>query len=380
MADNVRDGRHAATGLGRPLSDEVALGTYSHPVLSPHMTKSLRRLGALGALGSVAIVGCSSGAPTATPSSSTTGSPSASASVSPSPTAVTNASPFSGRAGGAGKQVLIVKIDNTRPAQPHVGLRQADVVYIEEVEGGLTRIAAVFATTLPRVVGPIRSARITDIQLFAQYGRPAFAYSGAQHKLKPALAAAPFYDVSEDAGGRGYFRDHSRFAPYNLMGRSAQLLARAPKASTASDIGFVFSTDVPGGGRAGTTMRATWPSSSAGFVWVPSTKTYKVSLNGRPARASEGGGQYATTVVVQYVKEKNSGYGDKFGEKTPLSVTTGTGKGWVLRGGQAWPVTWSRPSLSVGTRYLGANGQPVPFGVGQVWVLLVNKKSPISVR
>lgn len=276
--------------------------------------------------------------------------------------------------------MLIVKIDNTRPAQPHIGLRSADVVYIEEVEGGLTRIAAVFATSMPPVVGPVRSARITDISLVAQYGRPAFAYSGAQRKLKPALAAASFYDVSDDAGGKGYYRDHSRRAPYNLLGKPAVLLARAPKASSAADVGFVFSDVVPVGGRAATKMRAAWLSSSAGFAWNASKNAYQVSLNGRPARAAEGGGQYATTVVVQYVRVQDSGYGDKFGEKTPLSITTGAGKGAVLRGGKSWPVTWSRPAETSGTRFLGANGQPLPFGVGQVWVLLVNKKTPVSFR
>lgn len=273
-----------------------------------------------------------------------------------------------------------MKIDNTRPAQPHVGLRQADVVYIEQVESGLTRIAAVYSSALPPVVGPIRSARITDIALFAQYGRPAFAYSGAQSKLKPALRAAPFFDVSQDTGGRGYYRDRGRYAPYNLMGRPTVLLARAPRASTARDVGFVFATTAPAGGRAATKMRAAWPSSSAGFAWSPSRNAYRVSLNGRSARAAEGGGQYAKTVVVQYVKERDSGYGDKFGGRTPLSITTGTGSGVVLRNGKAWPITWTRPSLAAGTRFQGPDGQPLPFDVGQVWVLLVDKKSPVSFR
>ena len=343
--------------------------------------QTVRRICALGVLAALAVAGCSSQSSSPTAASSST---SVSSSTSPSPrvtgTVASDASPFSGRAGGAGKPVLIVKIDNTRPAQPHVGLRSADVVYIEEVEGGLTRIAAVFATSMPSVVGPVRSARVTDISLFAQYGGPAFAYSGAQLKLKPALAAASFYDVSDDAGGRGYYRDHSRNAPYNLMGKPAVLLARAPKASSAADVGFVFSDVVPVGGRAAAKMRAVWASSSVGFAWKASKRSYQVSLIGRPARAAEGGGQYATTVVVQYVRGQDSGYGDKFGAKTPLSVTTGAGKGWVLRDGKAWPVTWSRPTQTSGTRFLGADGQPVPFGVGQVWVLLVNKKAPVSFR
>lgn len=74
----------------------------------------------------------------------------------------------------------MVKIDDTPPAHPQAGLEDADVVYIEQVEGGLTRLAAVFSSNIPTVIGPVRSARISDIEILKQFGRVAFAYSGAQ--------------------------------------------------------------------------------------------------------------------------------------------------------------------------------------------------------
>lgn len=55
--------------------------------------------------------------------------------------------------------VLAVKIDNTSGARPRVGLTAADVVYVELVEGGLTRLLAIYASQLPAHVGPVRSAR-----------------------------------------------------------------------------------------------------------------------------------------------------------------------------------------------------------------------------
>ena len=48
----------------------------------------------------------------------------------------------------------------------------------------------------------MRSARITDIDLFAQYGKPAFGYSGAQQKMFPYIKAASIYDVSPYTGRR----------------------------------------------------------------------------------------------------------------------------------------------------------------------------------
>ena len=271
-----------------------------------------------------------------------------------------------------------MKFDNTTFAQPHAGLKDADIVYVEEVEYGLTRIAAVFSTTLPRIVGPVRSARISDIDLLAQFGKPAFAYSGSQHLLRPVIARASLYDVSGDLGPSGYFRDSNRRAPYNFMGKPALLLDRAPKASTAKDIGFVFSTTAPAGGKAIKSATAPYPASQAQFVWNPSAKSFDVRLNGKAARAAEGGTQHATTVVLQYVRQTDSGYHDKYSGHTPKLDTVGTGKAWVLRDGMAYPVTWSRPSPTGGTTFTGADGQVVAFAPGQVWVALVNNKSKVT--
>jgi hypothetical protein len=339
----------------------------------------------LAAATALALTACASPSGTAAPSTtsappetSSSPSPSASPSETADPGIPADASPFSGRAGGAGKPVLVVKFDNTTFAQPHSGLKDADIVYIEEVEWGLTRIAAVFSTTLPRTVGPVRSARISDIDLLAQFGRPAFAYSGSQHKLQPVLAKASIYDVSGDKGPAGYFRDHSRRGPYNFMGHPAALLARAPKASPAQDIDFVFSTQVPAGGRPVKAAVAPFPASQAKFVWDPKVGAFDVWLNKRPARATEGGTQHATTVVLQYVHQADSGFGDRYGGTTPKLDSVGTGKGWVLRDGRAYAVTWSRPEATGGTTFTGADGQVVAFAPGQVWVVLVNSTSKVA--
>jgi len=79
------------------------------------------------------------------------------------------------------------------------------------------------------------------------------------------------------------------------------------------------------------------------------------------------------------VKQYDSGFGDKFGGRTPKEETIGAGQGWVLRDGQAWKVTWSRPDALAPTQFVGADGQVVAFAPGQVWVVLVNKRTPVKV-
>ena len=56
-----------------------------------------------------------------------------------------------------------MKIDNTDSRSATAGRhRPADVVYEEVVEGNITRLLAIFNSTLPDQVGPIRSVRPTD--------------------------------------------------------------------------------------------------------------------------------------------------------------------------------------------------------------------------
>lgn len=305
-----------------------------------------------------------------TPTFSATRQPTPAATPSSSPV---RTSPFTGLPEVAPKPVLVVKLDNTRNAQPHAGLRSADIVFIEEVEYGMTRIAAVFAGNVPDRIGPVRSARITDIELLAQFGSPAFAFSGAQHKLWPALAEAPMIDISPNKGAEGYTRDFSRRAPYNYFLDGTVGLERAPDASVTRNLGWVFAEDVPSGGTPAVRARIEWSYASAGFNYDEASGLYHVRLNGVRARADEDGqGQNAATVVIQYVDQKQSVYFDKGGGNTPEAITVGAGKAVVMRDGRSWDVTWNRPDEQSGTIFTLPDGSPLPFKPGQTWIVLLD--------
>ncbi len=131
----------------------------------------------------------------------------------------------------AAKPVLVVKIDNAQPdrgqgARPQAGINQADVVFEEVVEGSVTRFASLFHSTDADPVGPIRSARTTDLLIMAPLNRPLFAWSGANANVAGQVRAAPLVDVGHDAASDVYYRDSSRPAPVQpvlLHGRVAGL-------------------------------------------------------------------------------------------------------------------------------------------------------------
>jgi len=267
--------------------------------------------------------------------------------------------------------VLAVKIDNIAAARPPTGLTSADIVYILPVEGGLSRILAVFSSHFPAVIGPVRSAREDDLELLAQFGRPAFAYSGATPHLLPFVQRSRIADLYS-GGVSGYFRDSRRIAPHNLYARTQQLLAQAPGASKARTIGFRFGAP-PAGGRATRSFPVSYPAATFTFNWSARDGSWLVSMDGKPARAAEGGQLSAPTVVIQHTKVRTSRFLEA-GSRPPYAETTGSGTAVVLRGGEAYNSRWSRPGPDSGTTFTTTSGQPMTFARGPVWIVLAAGK------
>jgi Protein of unknown function (DUF3048) N-terminal domain/Protein of unknown function (DUF3048) C-terminal domain len=281
--------------------------------------------------------------------------------------AVPLVSPFTGEPVSTLGPVLAVKIDNIVLARPQTGLTKADIVYLIPVEGGLSRFLAVFSSHFPPVIGPVRSAREDDLQLLRQFGTPAFAFSGAQPQLLPVVEHARIVDLYDGRVG-GYYRGPNRVAPYNLFASTKQLLAEAPHASRAHDIGFRFGR-APAGGQPAASYSVSYRAASFAFRWSAKQARWLVWMDGAPAASAEDGQLGAPTVVIQYTKVGTSSYREA-GKRPPYAATVGSGRAVVLRNGRSYAGHWSRPQADGGTTFTTAAGQPLTFARGQVWVVL----------
>jgi hypothetical protein len=299
------------------------------------------------------------------PSAAATHSPRPS--VTPAPPRGPLLDPFTGKPVKALGPVLAVKIDNIVNARPQTGLQSADIVYVIPVEGGLTRYMAVYSARVPPAVGPVRSARQSDLDLLRQFGRPAFAWSGATPHLVPFIERAPIVDLYALNAG-GYYRDQNRAAPYNLYANPGQLLAEAHGASKARDIGFRFGPQ-PGGGKGTASYSVKYPAASYTFRWSARDKRWLTWIDGAPAAATEGGQLGGSTVIIQYTEISTSRFLE-YGGRPPYAKSTGSGRAVILRDGKQYTVRWSRPDLESGTTYTLANGKRMLFAPGQVWVVL----------
>jgi hypothetical protein len=334
----------------------------------------------------ILLAGCSSGGGLST-LSSTSASSSASPSPSPSPlpSSTTPAPapapppepappappPVDALTGGAVNDgpVIAAKIDNTSSGIPHFGVTAADIVYVEQVEGGLTRLLGVFHTNLPTEVGAIRSVRTTDAELLPTFGIPALAFSGGGGVPLDAIHSTSTVAVEQEAGAGGFWRSNVASEPYNLHANLEQIVASTPGLSPARNIGFTFIAADPrvDAGPAASSLAVQFQAARVEFAFQDGT----YHLQGRGSDDAVGGQIVTDNVVFQNIDFQPDGEYDSVGSPSYISHTVGSGSFTLFRDGHAVQGTWSRPAPDQPTQFLDAAGSPVPFKPGKTWVALV---------
>ncbi len=355
----------------------------------------------LAACGLLAVA-CSSAPPAAAPTTavaSSSAAPSPAPSAAPTPTPIPTPLPSTSKAapstaalpsatpkppafdpltGGKAKAgpVLAVKIDNTSAGLPQYGVSQADVVYIEQVEGGLTRMIAVFHSVLPAEVGPVRSVRSTDPELLSQYGSPGLIFSGGADAPLAALHASTVVDGST---ADIYRRSDAMPPPYNLHADLTKAAKQLAGVSDPKPIGFTFAAKDPrvAKGTPATTVDVVMQSGETVFKY--SDGRYRVVKYGQPYSDAAGTPVFADNVLVQNVTDEPDGTVDSIGSPSYISHTVGKGTFSLIRDGRSIGGNWSRASAADPTKFLDATGQPVPFKPGKTWVLLAPQTSQTTV-
>ncbi len=292
-----------------------------------------------------------------------------SASASPDPTASPSSKPkpkpkpVDPLTGGrvSDNEVIAVKVENIDAARPQVGLRQADIVFVEKVEGAQTRLVAVYHTAFPSRLGPVRSARGTDVQLLPLFGKPGLVYSGANSRVQRRIDRASIVPIARST------RDNRRIAPHNVFVDLDQI-ARTTKLAKAGSIGWTFDPDHPNGAAATKITSAvgndrfTFSHTKSGYLVRWRGQTYADGDNGKLARADN--------VVIMKVHNHADGNRDVLGAPSVQSDTVGRGKVTIYRDGTKITGTWHRTRASGPLRFKDGSGKIIALKPGMTWVLL----------
>lgn len=272
------------------------------------------------------------------------------------------------------RSALTIKIDNTPEAMPQYGIENADVVYEEIVEGGITRLAAIFNTRLPTVVGPVRSVRRTDREIVFPIGG-VFAFSGGAEYAVRSIETAPVKLYNESNSGSAMFRDPKRYPPHNLFANAALLMKKdgLPRPPPA-----LFTYRPRSQGVRGPRVRSFVVGFAEGFAatysWDATSRSWDRSVFGLPDVAANGVRISPRNVIVMSVN-----YVGGVGVIDSYAQLLGSGSVEVFSGGRLQRGTWSRPSLRQRAVYRNLSGKLIKLTPGQTWVELLDVSEHVSI-
>jgi hypothetical protein len=275
------------------------------------------------------------------------------------------------------KPSVACKIDNGSEApRPQSGLNSTDIVFDEMVEGGLTRLVAIWHSTQPEAIGPVRSIRPMDPEITSPFGG-IVCFSGGQQVFVNMINEAPVFVASETTEqGKGTFsRSSDRIAPHNVIVNVQKLASDHPELAAPAQQ-FQFGKDVQSssaglGGEAVTKFEVKFPQASA--LWTPSSDGAKWlrTQDGKPLMDKLDGAQVAATNVVVLQTRIDRSYLDKRYGNIPKTVMVDTGKAWVFSGGKFIEATWTKTSATSPISLVDAAGVPALLAPGNTWVELM---------
>jgi Protein of unknown function (DUF3048) N-terminal domain/Protein of unknown function (DUF3048) C-terminal domain len=292
-------------------------------------------------------------------------SPAPSSTATPSPTTTTKPrqKPSDPLTGGdvSDHEVIAAKVENIAAARPQVGLSQADITFVQEVEGAQTRLIAIYHSRFPKRLGPIRSARSTDVQLLPLFGKPGLVYSGANASVQRKIDNASIVAIGRST------RDSRRAAPHNVF-VNLDKIAKSTKLAKARPIGWTFSDLAPRGTGANAVKVRVGHDT---FDFRYSSDRYTVRWNGSPyADGDSGVITKADNVVIMKVRNHPDGNRDVQGAPSVQSDTVGSGVVTIYRDGRKVQGRWKRAKAAAPLHFTDKSGNVIPLKPGQTWVVL----------
>ncbi|MGH2738531.1 MAG: DUF3048 domain-containing protein [Actinomycetota bacterium] len=275
------------------------------------------------------------------------------------------------------RRVLAVKIENSPEARPQMGLAEADVIYEQEAEGGISRFIALYHCRDAERVGSIRSAREVDPLVLQQFGDPLFVHSGAVDAVIRAIEDAGIEQINCNLEEETCPRDESREAPHDVFTSTDTLRDFSDDVGEAPEPVFEFDEEVPEDARRGRQLNLEFSPVANVFWKYRSNKDLYLRFHDDELHQLEDGSPVtAANIVVMLVQREETHRTDVAGNPVPTFDVIGRGDLLVFRNGKVIEGEWRRESEEDVTQLLDAQAEEIPLTPGQTWIELFPSDAP----
>lgn len=279
----------------------------------------------------------------------------------------------------AKKRPVALMINNISFANPQSGIGNAAIMYEAVVEGGITRMMAIFEKVSGERLGSVRSARHYFVSfadeydaIFAHYGHTKWATAKIKELKVDNLSGL------EGVGATVYYRDNSIKAPHNAFasakGIEAGIKEKGYERKRRKDDNNHFTfyeedTDLKEGEEASQKVVLGFSGyTSPYFEYNAKKKVYeRFQFDGPHVDAVTNKQLAFKNLIIQYVSywtiDTKNGY-------QSMDIENSKGEGLYITNGKAVPITWDKNEAAHEMHYYDANGELLNINPGKTYIAL----------
>ncbi|MGB1251685.1 MAG: DUF3048 domain-containing protein [Candidatus Promineifilaceae bacterium] len=295
------------------------------------------------------------------------------------------------------RRPILCKISNWPPqyVRPQSGLNSADIVFEHYAEGVITRFSALFYGETPEQVGPIRSARLVDLELPLMYDA-ALCFSGGSSGQGANRGVYQLVFDKQFAGrvlrtsDASYFRTGDTSKPFEhtfynraaVAWESLETMGQNQAPNYVSNM--VFDSEIPYEISAPASYISILHGAGKGthveWDWDAARGKWLRSADGTPVIDANDGEQVAVSnvIVLKSPHVINRNICETQTETQCIAFSTeiqiwGSGFATIFRDGRQMNGSWRREDRNANgmmfTFYDDA-GNPIPLQLGNSWIQL----------
>lgn len=282
-----------------------------------------------------------------------------------------------------------IMINNHSLAMPQSGIAQADIIYETVVEGGITRLFALFRDFDAEKIGPVRSARHYYLDfafdhdaIYNHYGKSTYAKKKFSEWNAPNIDGLSGLDAMMTFQDKSRRRPHSTYTSFDRLMKTWEAVGYRRESKEDFEAKFKFGDEEIelANGEEATYIDLDYSTYKVKpwFEYNGDDKLYYRFQFGKKHIDRETGGQLKFKNIVIQLANIWVIKGDKYGCLDMTLVTSGDG--YYMTNGKVVKITWKKDSHYDPTKYYDENGEEIILNKGKTWVSVfpVNRKGKLS--